>query len=78
MAEGEVVVAEGGYVNGSDMLLYINGKAIGHCSSHTTTFNAETKERAVKPVASFAQTAGQIKFGVAREFQNIKFSAVVK
>ena len=59
MAEGEVVVAEGGYVNGSDMLLYINGKAIGHCSSHTTTFNAETKERAVKPVASLPKQQGK-------------------
>lgn len=61
MAEGEVVVAEGGYVNGSDMLLYINGKAIGHCSSHTTTFNAETKERAVKPLASKPKGQGKWK-----------------
>ena len=41
-----------GYVNGSDMLLYIGSKAIGHCTSHTTTFNSETKDRSVKPVAS--------------------------
>lgn len=41
-----------GYCNGSDMLLYIGGKAVGHCTTHTTTLNSETKERAVKPAAS--------------------------
>lgn len=47
-----------GYCNGSDMLLYINGKAVGHCSSHTATINAATKDRAVKPVASASISAG--------------------
>ena len=41
-----------GYVNGSDMLLKIGGKACGHCTSHTMTINSETKDRQVKPVAS--------------------------
>ena len=47
-----------GYVNGSDLLLSLaseaNGtfKAFGHCTSHTCTFNSETKDRAVKPAAS--------------------------
>lgn len=41
-----------GYTNGSDLLIYIDGKAVGHCTSHTTTYNSETKDRAVKPVAS--------------------------
>ena len=41
-----------GYVNGSDLLLTIGGEAIGHCTSHTTTFSSETKDRSVKPVAS--------------------------
>ncbi len=41
-----------GYCNGSDMLLYVGEKAVGSCTSHTTTFSSETKERAVKPVAS--------------------------
>lgn len=41
-----------GYVNGSDMLLYVNGKAVGHCSTHSVNVAAETKEHAVKPVAS--------------------------
>lgn len=47
-----------GYCNGSDMLLYIGGKAVGHCTTHTTTLNSETKDRAVKPVASAGVSAG--------------------
>lgn len=47
-----------GYCNGSDMLLYIDGKAVGHCSTHTTTINSETKDRAVKPAATAGITAG--------------------
>ena len=34
------------------MLLFIDDDAVGHCTTHTTTFNSETKERAVKPVAT--------------------------
>lgn len=41
-----------GYCNGSDMLLYIGGKPVGHCTTHTTTVNSETKDRAVKPEAT--------------------------
>lgn len=47
-----------GYVNGSDMLLYVGDKAIGHCTSHTTTFDTETKDRAVKPEASKGLSSG--------------------
>lgn len=47
-----------GYCNGSDMLLNVGGKAVGHCSSHTTQVKSETKERAVKPVASAPMSAG--------------------
>ena len=36
----------------------MGGKAIGSCTSHTTTFNSETKERAVKPVATAAMASG--------------------
>lgn len=46
------------YVNGSDLLLSVGGKAIGHCTTHTLTFNSETKDRAVKPLSSKAKTAG--------------------
>ena len=51
-------MAKTGYVNGSDMLLYVDGKAIGHCTTHTTELNSETKERAVKPVASKKISSG--------------------
>lgn len=46
-----------GYINGSDLLLKVGGKAVGHCTSHTLTFNSETKDRAVKPVASAAKSS---------------------
>ena len=46
------------YINGSDLLLSVGGSAIGHCTSHTLTFNSETKDRAVKPLASKAKSAG--------------------
>lgn len=47
-----------GYCNGSDMLLYVGDKAVGHCSTHTTSCRSETKDRAVKPAASASMTAG--------------------
>ena len=47
-----------GYCNGSDMLVYVGGKAVGHCTTHTTTLNSETKDRAVKPVATASISAG--------------------
>ena len=40
------------------MLLYVGGKAVGSCTSHSTTFSSETKERAVKPVATSGMTSG--------------------
>lgn len=46
------------YVNGSDLLLKVGGKCVGHCTSHTVTFGSETKERAVKPVATQKKSAG--------------------
>jgi len=51
-------MADTGYINGSDLLLMVGGKAIGHCTTHTLTFNTETKDRAVKPLASAAKSAG--------------------
>lgn len=59
--ETQTTVTKKGYVNGSDMLLYVGGKAIGHCTSHTLTLTTETKERAVKPVASEALTQALFK-----------------
>lgn len=46
------------YINGSDLLLSVGGKAVGHCTSHTLTFNSETKDRAVKPEATKSKSAG--------------------
>lgn len=40
------------------MLLYVGDKAIGHCTSHTANFNSETKDRAVKPIATASISAG--------------------
>ena len=40
------------------MLLYVGEKAFGHCTTHTTTMNSETKEHAVKPEASKAKSSG--------------------
>ncbi len=51
-------MTDSGYTNGSDLLLMIGEKAIGHCTSHTLTFNSETKDRAVKPVASAGKSSG--------------------
>ncbi len=47
-----------GYCNGSDMLLYVGDKPVGHCSTHTTTINSETKDRAVKPVSTKGISSG--------------------
>jgi predicted secreted protein len=49
------------YYNGSDLLISIGGKAVGHCTTHTTTMTSETKERAVKPEASKSKSAGKWK-----------------
>ena len=54
-------MAKTGYCNGSDLLLYVGGKAVGSCTSHTSTFSSETKERAVKPVASAPLSSGKWK-----------------
>ncbi len=52
------VVTKTGYCNGSDMLLYAGEKAIGHSTTHTTTCESETKDRAVKPIAAASLSAG--------------------
>lgn len=49
------------YCNGSNMLLYLGDDAFGHCTTHTATMNSETKDRAVKPSASKAETNGMWK-----------------
>lgn len=49
---------ETSYINGSDLLITVAGKGFGHCTSHTITYNSETKDRAVKPVVSAPKSAG--------------------
>lgn len=50
------------YINGNDLLVSIDGKAVGHCTTHTATFNTETKDTAVKPVATKSkEEAGKFK-----------------
>ena len=48
------------FVNGSDLLVQIDDKAFGHCTSHTATFNTETKDMAVKPAASVAKSPASL------------------
>lgn len=48
----------GSYVNGSDLILKVAGKAVGHCTTHTVTYNSETKDRAVKPTADKSKSSG--------------------
>lgn len=72
-------MARTGYVNGSDMLLYVAGDAIGHCTSHTTTYTSDTKERAVKPAASVSGNAGLFKdrsvagLSISISFEGLRF-----
>lgn len=68
-----------GYINGSDLLLKVGEKAVGHCSSHTLTFNSETKARAVKPASSEPKSAGLWKakgvtgLSVSISFEGLRF-----
>jgi len=48
------------YVNGSDLLVTIGEGAIGHCTTHTTTFSTETKDMAFKPLASEAKSTASL------------------
>lgn len=72
-------MAENGYVNGSDLLLKVAGKAVGHCTSHTVTFNSETKDRAVKPAANAAKGRGLWKnkgvtgLSISISFEGLRF-----
>lgn len=50
-----------GYINGSDLLLFVGGKALGHCSSFSIDFKSETKQRAVKPLSTLPPGAARFK-----------------
>lgn len=53
-----MAIPTSGYINGSDLLLSVGGKAVGHCTSHSITFNSETKDRGVKPPSSATYSSG--------------------
>ena len=50
-----------GYLNGNDLLLFVGGKAVGHCVSYSVDYKSETKHRAVKPIASAPPGSGKFK-----------------
>lgn len=52
---GTSTTTTGDYENGSDILLNVGGGCIARCSTHNIQYNSETKERAVKPVATAAK-----------------------
>ncbi|MCR5714396.1 MAG: phage tail protein [Bacteroidales bacterium] len=41
-----------GYIHGSDLLLYVNGVALGHSSSCQVSYSAETDERMTKETSN--------------------------
>ena len=43
-------------INGSDLLIRYNGFDVAYCTSHTVTFNSETKARAVKPISELTKS----------------------
>ncbi len=50
------------FKQGNDLLVSLDGGAFGHCTNHTATFTTETKDTAVKPLASVARAvAGKFK-----------------
>lgn len=50
-----------GYLNGNDLLLFVGGKAVGHCTTFSIDYKSETKQRAVKPPAASPAGAGKFK-----------------
>lgn len=49
-----------GYINGSDMLMSIDGQCVGHCSSHAVKVNTENKEHAVKPLRNITDMTASL------------------
>ena len=67
------------YINGSNLLLKVGGKAIGHCTSHTLSFNSETKDHVVKPPVGAAKSSGKWKgkvvtgLSISISFEGLRF-----
>lgn len=72
-------MADTGYINGSDLLLKVGGKAVGHCTTHTLTFNSDTKDHAVKPEASAGKSSSLWKgksvsaLSISISFEGLRF-----
>lgn len=49
------------YLNGSDLLVNVGSEAVGHSSTCTISLTSETKDRAVKPLASASSSASMWK-----------------
>lgn len=68
---------EKGYRNGSDLLLKVGGKPVGHCASHKVSYSSDTKDRQVKPVATLPPSAGLWKQkGVTGQSISISFEGL--
>lgn len=64
-----------GYINGSDMLLSINGQCVGHCSSHAVKVSTENKEHSVKPLRNIADLTASLFAGRKVTKVNINITA---
>lgn len=53
----QVETTEQDYINGSDMLLDVGGKCVGHCTSHKIQYNTDTKSHNVKPPESSTEAS---------------------
>ena len=62
-----------GYCNGSDMLVYVGGKAVGHCTTHTTTLNSETKDRAASISAGLWKGKGVTGLSISISAEGLVF-----
>lgn len=67
------------YINGSDLLIKIGEKCVGHCTSGSISYSSETKERAVKPVesagisSSLWKNKGVTGLSVTISFEGLRF-----
>lgn len=67
------------YENGSDLLLKVGDKCVGHCTSHKIQYNSTTKEHAVKPEASKDSESGLFSgktvtgLGITITFEGLRF-----
>lgn len=48
-------------IKGKDLLISIGGKCVAYCTSHTITYNTDTKEYQVKPPATEPVSSGLFK-----------------